>query len=129
MSYPLGPDPWVKPPQTVDRIVDENGEVLLSSVGNDMDRNSALAEQWFNSGFQKAMQSDMLGAISDWDKAIEFKPDDHDAWTNRGNSLSALGRNEEAIASYDKAIEFKPDLHEAWYNRGSAAYIERHWAC
>ena len=57
-------------------------------------------------------------AIASYDKAIEFKPDLHEAWNNRGISLSALGRKEEAIESYDKAIEFKPDKHEAWNNRG-----------
>ncbi len=57
-------------------------------------------------------------AIASYDKAIEFKPDYHEAWSNRGNSLAALGRREEAIASYDKAIEVKPDYHEAWNNRG-----------
>jgi tetratricopeptide (TPR) repeat protein len=59
-------------------------------------------------------------AIASYDKAVEFKPDKHEAWYNRGIALGNLGRNEEAIASYDKAVEFKPDDHEAWYNRGIA---------
>ncbi|MCL1462989.1 tetratricopeptide repeat protein, partial [Argonema galeatum] len=50
----------------------------------------------------------------------KFKPDDHEAWNNRGNALGNLGRLEEAIASYDQAIKFKPDKHEAWNNRGFA---------
>jgi superkiller protein 3 len=45
---------------------------------------------------------------------VEFKPDYHEAWYNRGISLDNLGRYEEAISSYDKAVEFKPDYHEAW---------------
>ncbi|MEO1743178.1 MAG: tetratricopeptide repeat protein, partial [Cyanobacteria bacterium J06629_9] len=48
-------------------------------------------------------------AIDSYDKAIEFKPDYHQAWYNRGVALAALGRKEDAIDSYDKAIEFKPD--------------------
>jgi len=56
-------------------------------------------------------------AIESYDKAIEFKPDYHEAWYNRGISLYALGRKEEAIESYDKAIEFNPDDHGAFYNR------------
>ncbi len=48
---------------------------------------------------------------------IEFKPDKHEAWNNRGNALDDLGRNEEAIASYDQALKFKPDYHQAWYNK------------
>ncbi|MDB9512012.1 tetratricopeptide repeat protein, partial [Kamptonema animale CS-326] len=59
-------------------------------------------------------------AIASYGKAIEFKPDYHGAWNNRGLALGNLGRFEEAIASWDKAIEFKPDFHEAWYNRGVA---------
>jgi Tfp pilus assembly protein PilF len=57
-------------------------------------------------------------AIKSYDKAIEIKPDYHEAWYNRGNALDDLGQSEEAIKSYDKAIEIKPDYHEAWYNRG-----------
>jgi tetratricopeptide (TPR) repeat protein len=59
-------------------------------------------------------------AIVSYDKAIEFKPDKHEAWNNRGNALFNLNRYEEAIASYDRAIEFKPDKYEFWFNRGIA---------
>ena len=48
---------------------------------------------------------------------MEFKPDYHEAWYNRGNSLRNVGRYEEAISSYDKAVEFKPDDHDVWYNK------------
>ena len=48
-------------------------------------------------------------AIVSYDKALEIKPDLHEAWYNRGIALGNLGRLEEAIASYDKALEFKPD--------------------
>ncbi|WP_375452954.1 tetratricopeptide repeat protein, partial [uncultured Nostoc sp.] len=54
------------------------------------------------------------------DQALKIKPDDHDAWYNRGNALFNLGRNEETIASYDQALKIKPDDHDAWYNRGTA---------
>ena len=59
-------------------------------------------------------------AIASYDQAVEFKPDNHQAWHNRGIALANLGRYEEAIASYDQAVEFKPDDHQAWYNRGIA---------
>jgi len=59
-------------------------------------------------------------AIASYDKALEVKPDKHEAWNNRGLALGNLGRIEEAIASYDKALEVKPDKHEAWDNRGYA---------
>jgi tetratricopeptide (TPR) repeat protein len=59
-------------------------------------------------------------AIASYDKALEIKPDKHEAYYNRGNSLANLGRYEEAIASYDMALEIKPDDHEAYYNRGNS---------
>ncbi len=58
--------------------------------------------------------------IASYDKALEIKPNYHQAWYNRGIALVNLGRWEEAIASYDKALELKPDKHEAWNNRGIA---------
>jgi tetratricopeptide (TPR) repeat protein len=57
-------------------------------------------------------------ALFNFDKAIYFKPDYHEAWYSRGTSLRNLGRFEEAIASHNKAIEFKHDYHEAWNSRG-----------
>jgi Flp pilus assembly protein TadD len=60
------------------------------------------------------------GAIASCDKALEIKPDGHEAYHNRGSSLANLGRYEEAIDSYDKALEIKPDDYEAYNNCGSS---------
>ncbi|MGA9383224.1 MAG: tetratricopeptide repeat protein, partial [Phormidium sp.] len=57
-------------------------------------------------------------AIVCYDKALEIKPDFHEAWYNRGVTLGNLGRYSEAIDYFDKALEIKPDFHEAWNNRG-----------
>ncbi|NEO14836.1 MAG: tetratricopeptide repeat protein [Moorea sp. SIO3F7] len=59
-------------------------------------------------------------AIANFDKALEIKPDDHQAWYSRGVALSILGRLETGIDSFDQALKIKPDYHEAWYNRGLA---------
>jgi Flp pilus assembly protein TadD len=48
-------------------------------------------------------------AIASYDKALQIKPDYHEAWSNRGVALMNLGQFEQAIASYDKALQFKPD--------------------
>ena len=73
-------------------------------------------------GEKLAQQGNIEKAIAYYDKAIEFKPDFHEAWYNRGVALNKLERYTEAIASYDKVIEIKPDDHEAWYKRGQALY-------
>ena len=65
-------------------------------------------------------------AIASYDKALEFKPDEYQAWYNRGIALGDIGRYEDAITSYDKALQFKPDKDQAWCNRGNALFdLER----
>ncbi len=58
-------------------------------------------------------------AIAAFQKAIDIKPDDHEAWNNLGFVYAdGLKNYEQAIAAYQKAINIKPDFHEAWYNLG-----------
>src|SRR5262249_15491186 len=53
-------------------------------------------------------------------KALEIKPNDADAFNNRGIALRELKRSDEALASFDKAIALKPDYADAFNNRGIA---------
>ena len=78
------------------------------------------AEELLNSGNDLFASERYKEAVIDYDKAIQIKPDYHEAWYNRGIALRKLQRYQEAIASYDKAIQIKPDNHEAWNNRGNA---------
>ena len=55
---------------------------------------------------------------------MQFKPDKHEAWYNRGVALINLGRYEEAIASFDRALQIKPDDHEAWGNKACAYSLQ-----
>ncbi|WP_255427086.1 tetratricopeptide repeat protein [Sphaerospermopsis sp. LEGE 00249] len=91
---------------------------IIEIIEHDEIDNEQKAKLFFELGYLQNIKQDYQAAISSFDKALEFKPDDHEAWNNRGNSLDNLGRYEEAIASYDKALEFKPDKHNAWNNRG-----------
>ncbi|MFN5971800.1 MAG: tetratricopeptide repeat protein, partial [Microcystis sp.] len=78
------------------------------------------SELWHKKGVIHAMGKEHEQAIASFDRALEIKPDYHQAWYNRGVALHKLGRFAEEIASFDRALEIKPDLHEAWYNRGIA---------
>ncbi len=78
------------------------------------------AELFYEQALLYRFAEEYAKAIASCDKALEIKPDYHQAWYNRGIALGILGRLEEEIASYDKALEIKPDYHEAWYIRGSA---------
>ncbi|TYQ31975.1 tetratricopeptide repeat protein [Pseudanabaena sp. UWO310] len=103
------------PQQRKIRIIEINE--LLSEPCQTADNQQALLFEQGNIFFA-GQQYD--NAIDSYDRVLAIKPDDHEAWYNRGSALSNLGREEEAIASYDKALAIKPDDHEAWHNRGSA---------
>ncbi|QYX31487.1 tetratricopeptide repeat protein [Sphaerospermopsis torques-reginae] len=93
---------------------------IIEIIEHDQIENVQKAELFFELGYLQNIKQDYQSAISSFDKALEFKPDYHQAWYNRGISLRNLGRYEEAISSYDKALEIKPDYHQAWYNRGNS---------
>ncbi|MBS3027084.1 MAG: tetratricopeptide repeat protein [Dolichospermum sp. DET50] len=90
---------------------------IIDIIEHEID-NEQKAKLFFELGYLQAVRKNYEEAISSYDKAVEIKPDDHEAWYSRGISLYNLGRYEEAISSYDKAVEFKPDYYEAWDNRG-----------
>ncbi|MCC3427353.1 MAG: tetratricopeptide repeat protein [Microcoleus sp. PH2017_01_SCD_O_A] len=93
---------------------------LQGLIDEDGQTSEQKAELFFEQALLYRSAEDYAKAIASYDKALEFKPDKHEAWINRGSALDDLGRLEDAIASYDKALEFKPDKHDAWNNRGIA---------
>ena len=76
------------------------------------------AEDYFVQGLHKDYCQDYKGAIEDYNKAIELKPNYADAYCNRGISRINLSDYKGAIEDYNKAIELKPDYAEAYNNRG-----------
>ena len=103
------------PSQRIQRIAEIRELLEVSNVAAEQ-KSALLREQ----GKLFHANGDLVQALACYGQAIEIKPDYHQAWNNRGNTLSKLGRKEEVIASYDKALEIKPDYHQAWYNRGNA---------
>jgi tetratricopeptide (TPR) repeat protein len=59
-------------------------------------------------------------AIEAYEKAMESKPNNVEAWFNKGVALGKLGRHDEALNAIEKAIELKPDYIDAWFNKGVA---------
>ncbi len=106
-------------PQEREEKLAEIKAYLTDSPNLDPIRKSEL---WLIKGLIHAKQAEYEAAIACYDKALQLKPDYHQAWYNRGIDLGKLGRLDEAIASYDKALQLKPDFHQAWNNRGNALY-------
>ena len=76
------------------------------------------AEAYLNKGFAKHVSVDYYGAIKDYNKAIELKPDFANAYVYRGLAKGDLGDYKGGIQDYNKAIELKPDDAKAYYFRG-----------
>ncbi|WP_017716809.1 tetratricopeptide repeat-containing S1 family peptidase [Kamptonema formosum] len=74
---------------------------------------------YYSRGLACSALGDKKGAIADYTKAIELKPDFAETYYNRGNAHYALGDKQGAIIDYSKAIELKPDDAKAYYNRGN----------
>jgi tetratricopeptide (TPR) repeat protein len=62
-------------------------------------------------------------AISDFQKAIDFKHDFAEAYNNCGNAYRKLEKYDEALTQCNRAIEYKEDFAEAYNNRGNIYYL------
>jgi tetratricopeptide (TPR) repeat protein len=63
-------------------------------------------------------------AITNYNQALETKPDFAEAHNNLGSALEQKGDLEGAILQYRQALETQPDFAEAHYNLGNALYLK-----
>jgi tetratricopeptide (TPR) repeat protein len=91
---------------------------------------SALGDNatgYYNSGVDKLEKGDLDGAIADYTKAIELRPDYVKAYNNRGSARIEKGDLDGAIGDFSKAIELKPDHVNSYYGRGNAKERKGDW--
>jgi tetratricopeptide (TPR) repeat protein len=96
--------------------------ILLSLVVLFLVTDSAFCgdeTNYFNSGNVKAHKGDWDGAIADYTKATEIKPDYAKAYNNRGLAKNYKGDLDGALADYNKAIELNPGLALIYFNRAN----------
>jgi tetratricopeptide (TPR) repeat protein len=79
-----------------------------------------LGEQYYGDGVNFSHAGQYADALASFDKAVFIRPNNADAWLERGVVLEYLGQYSQAVDSYDKAIVLQPAYAEAWYNRGIA---------
>jgi tetratricopeptide (TPR) repeat protein/2-polyprenyl-3-methyl-5-hydroxy-6-metoxy-1,4-benzoquinol methylase len=64
-------------------------------------------------------------AVESYNKAIEIKPENPDAYCNLGQALSARGDLEMAVSCYEKALEFDPSHYTTWHSLGFELHKKR----
>ena len=76
------------------------------------------ADEYNERGNAKKRLKDYTGAIADYNKAIQLKPDYAEAYYNRGCAKDDLKDYNGEIEDFNKAIQLKPDYAFAYYSRG-----------
>jgi tetratricopeptide (TPR) repeat protein len=77
---------------------------------------------YFNDGKTKYARGDWVGAITDFNKAIELEPDNADAYGVRGSVELIKGELDGALADCNKAIELNPKDAPSYAIRGGVKY-------
>lgn len=72
----------------------------------------------------KTAQHNWAGAIADYDKAIELKPDSVRAYIGRGEVKVSNGDLNGALADYNKAIELNPGGFISYFLRGCVEHAQ-----
>ena len=97
-------------------MADDNNE---NENGNE-NENEQRAREYVVSGLTKMRSDNWSGAIEDFTKAIELRPNYAEAYNTRGFASNMLGNYQQALVDCNKAIELKPDFALAYNNRGNA---------
>lgn len=85
--------------------------------------NTLLAEEFNESGKNKAKSGDFEGALDDFSNAISLNTKSEVYYSNRGNVKRLLNRFDQAIDDLSIAILLNPSYSSAYLNRG-LAFIE-----
>ena len=75
-----------------------------------------------NIGIEKFNEGKLEESISEFTKALEFNPDNTEAYFNRGIALAESGKIEEALQDYQTVLVLNPGSDKVHYNIGLINY-------
>ncbi len=81
------------------------------------------ADGFFLRGIAKYNLNDIVGAESDFTRAIRVNPTFTQAYHYRAITKSFLGDYESSIADFDKALDIRPDVEGIYYSRGITHFL------
>ena len=89
------------------RTKDGYHEGALSDLEEAIRRDDSYPDPFDDRGSIRFSLKQYEQAVSDFTRAIELAPDQHEFYVHRGHALKALGRNTEADADYERARRLK----------------------
>lgn len=73
------------------------------------------------------VRRDYDGAVAEYAKVVELRPEAAEAYNNLGVALRKKGQFEKAVTSFDRALELRADYREARSNRGWVYVEQKRW--
>lgn len=98
-------------------IVDSKYQDAIETLNTLLRFDDTAYEGFFLRGIAKYNLRDLVGAESDFSRAIELNPVYTQAYWNRAMTRSQLGMYEGALDDYDEALDLRPDYVEVYYGR------------
>ncbi len=92
------------------RLVTPTSTPFPTGVGGEAAQHLERGDELFDSG-------DIPGAIEEYSRAIELKPDFAEAYNNRAYAEWKSNENDAALADFSRAIELRPNYVNALTNR------------
>jgi len=80
----------------------------------------AEASLYNDRGYARFRKGDFFGAITDYNKAIQLRPNDALSYVNRGNAYMDTEKYDRAVADYTNAIRCDPENAGMYFCRGNA---------
>ena len=72
---------------------------------------------WYNSGIDKFEEGNVLGAIKDFNAALELNPSLAEAYWGRGSVYAEMQEFDLALKDLSQCIKLDPGVGDAFYNR------------
>jgi len=105
----------------INKVSIEN-KVFLKNLDKKEALMALLAEIEMMKGFIKCDSEDYIGALENFSKAIEYEPNYHAAYTNRGGSKAMLDDYKGALDDLEKALKLNPNDAYAYHGIGEIKF-------
>ena len=96
------------------RIITLGIVLFLASCGS----NPEKSRIYLDKGMDYLYHSQFEEAIENFDKAIKYDPENHEAYFYRGCARNNILQREDALSDYNKTLELNPNYLQAYFNIG-----------
>ena len=110
----------------VNLLLERDNDALLA-LTKAISLGSKWAGDYINRGIILYHNHNYRGALSDYDKAVEYDSNNYQCYYNRGLLRQEVGDLNRALEDFNKAIEISPENIDIHYQRGVVNLQLRQW--